>query len=90
MRTPGSFFRSNGTVAPGKQRVIAFGKWIFLIMESPTINTEGGISGGILDGAVGAIINGVFPAVLGGVADGVLLATFITVACEFSSTFSTG
>ena len=35
----------HGTVAPGKQRVIALKKQMFLVMESPIIRVVGGKSG---------------------------------------------
>ena len=45
----GSKFRNlsriTGTVAPGKQRVIALKKWMSLVIESPMINVVGGMRG---------------------------------------------
>lgn len=39
------FFRMTGTVAPGKQRVVALKKRTLLIIESPIISVLGGKSG---------------------------------------------
>lgn len=50
LKTSGSTANRVGTVAPGKHRVRALGKWMCFIMESPTIRREGGMSGGMADG----------------------------------------
>ena len=42
LRTVGSFSRRTGTVAPGRQCVIALAWWTFFTMESPIISTVGG------------------------------------------------
>ena len=86
LKTPGSFFNKVGTVAPGKQRVRALGKWICLTMESPTMSRDGGISGGMVDGvSLFADICGLNGSWLTGEADGLMIGAVFSVVVRLPS-----